>query len=135
MKHPWRSLFLLLSLVAGVAGVGAFAPGPIEGVWYPRILDCACTSRNLVEFKDGIAVLSSDHKDKHSRGPCGRYSKENGVWVWRVPGAKPETGMELHPTWFFIWIVDRSNGEQYRGHRILWPPSIRKARANETVIP
>ena len=134
-KHRWRSLSILLCLTGGVVGVGSFAPGPIEGVWYPRFLDCMCTSRNLVEFKDGIAVLSSSHMERYSRGPRGRYSKENGVWVWRVPGAKPEAGMELYPTWFFIRIVDRTNGEQYRGHRILWPPSIREARANEKVIP
>ena len=133
-KHPWRNISILVCAIGGVIGIGSFAPGPIEGVWYPKLLDCMCNSRNLVEFKDGIAVLSSGHWDKDSRGPRGMYSKENGVWVWRVTGVQPETELELYPTWFFIRIVDRTHGEQYRGYRLLWPPSIREARDNEKPV-
>ena len=133
-RHPWRSLLILLCLIGGVIGIGSFAPGPIDGVWYPKLLDCMCNSRNLVEFKNGIAVLSSDHVDANSRGPRGKYSRENGIWVWTVSGVQPETELELYPTWFFIRIVDRTHGDQYRGYRLLWPPSIREARSKEYVI-
>ena len=130
--HPWRSLSILLCLIGGVIGIGAFVPGPIEGIWHSKLLDCMCDSRNLVEFKDGVAVLSSDHKEEKSRGPRGMYSKEGDVWVWRCSGTGSE--LELYPTWFFIRIVDRTHGEQFRGYRLLWPPSIHKARVNEKVI-
>lgn len=134
-KLPWRGLFILLCLLCCVVVLGSFAPGPIEGLWYPKILDCMCTSRNLVEFKNGVAVISSDHNEEKMRGPRGKYSKEGGIWVWRITGAVPGTELELYPTWFFMRIVDRNHGERYWGHRIFWPPSIAKARENEKVIP
>jgi len=121
-KSLWRGLFVVLCLLGCVLVLGSFVPGPIEGVWYPRILDCMCDSRNLVEFKNGVAVLSSDHNEENARGPRGVYSKENGVWVWRIPGKARERVIELYPTWFFIRVVSRASGERYWGYRIMRPP-------------
>jgi len=128
-KHPWRSISILLCLIGGAIGIGSFAPGPIEGFWYSKILDCACESRNLVEFKDGVAVRSSDHNDEKSRGPLGMYSKEGDVWVWRVDRTGSE--LELHPTWFFIRIVDRTHGERIKGYRQWCTPSISDSRSKK----
>lgn len=135
MKFPRRSLFYVLCLLCGLVVLGSFTPGPVEGMWYPKILDCMCNSRNLVEFKQGYAVISSDHNEKKMRGSLGKYSKEGGVWVWEINGAASVSELELYPTWFFIRIIDRKSGERHWGYRVLWPPSIRDARSKQSVKP
>jgi hypothetical protein len=126
---PIRGLLILLALLSTVIVIGCFVPGPIEGVWSSKILNCMCHSTNRVELKNGTAVLSSYHTDAKSRGPRGTYSKENGIWVWRLRADHP--GFELHPTWFTLRLVNRTDGESVQGFRILWPPAIRDARSKQ----
>jgi hypothetical protein len=121
----------MLVVAVAVAALGAFAPGPIEGVWSSRMLACMCNSRNLVEFSDGRAIMSSGHLEM--RGPNGSYAREDGAWVWRMRGADDDYSVRVEPTWFFIRFVDASTGDSYRGHRLWWPPSIRRARAEQVV--
>ena len=118
--------------MAGIAASAVLAgfvlPGPIEGFWDPRVLACMCDSRNLVEFRDGLAFVSSDHLEL--RGQKGRYYKEDGVWIWECGTNDRVSKIRLYPTWFLLRIESDALEEPLTGYRILWPATLAKARDN-----
>ena len=132
---PWRTLVVILTAFFAVLGIGAFAPGPVEGIWHTKMLACMCNSRNLVEFTDGIAVMSSGHPEP--RGQRGTYFKKEGVWTWEYTITEKgfHNVIEVRPTWFFVRFYSPVDGTEYWGHRVLWPPSIREARAQQQPVP
>ena len=104
---------LLLSLVIA----GFWVPGPIEGFWDHPLNACMCNSKNLVEFRDGRAYISSDHKEM--RGETGRYYKENGIWIWETGTPENLSKTRLYPTWFLLKADSDYQEEPLIGHRIL----------------
>jgi hypothetical protein len=114
---------IVLSLVLA----GFFAPGPIEGFWDHPLFACMCDSKNLIEFRDGRAYISSDHEEM--RGETGRYYKENGVWVLETGMSENLSKFRLYPTWFLLKVDSDDLEEPLTGHRILWPPEVSEARA------
>lgn len=92
-----------------------------------------CDSQNLIEFKNGAAIMSSGHMEM--RGPYGTYTKDEEGWVWHMKSGEGSYDMRMYPSWFFIRVVDPNTGEKYSGHRLFWPPAIKRARANEKTPP
>jgi hypothetical protein len=127
-KFPWRIFSVLAGAFLALIVGGFVVPGPIEVMWDPKIMACMCNSRNLVEFRNGEAFASSDHAD--ARGRIGRYTKGDGKWLWEMEPGDPKSIIELYPTWFALRVVVPRDGLELEGHRILWPSSLKKARAN-----
>jgi hypothetical protein len=115
---------LLLSLVLA----GFWVRGPIGGFWDHPLNACMCDSKNLVEFRDGRAYISSGHEEM--RGEAGRYYKENGVWIWENGTPENLSKIRLYPTWFLLKAVSDDLEGPLTGHRIIWPPAVSEARAN-----
>lgn len=116
-------------LVAGLAALAAFAPGPIEGVWTNPLLACCCDAVNRIEFAAGRALVCSDHPEL--RETIGSYRRTDGTWHWLLGPPGEEQRVTVHPTWLLIRYDDPGTGRTVWGRRILWPPTIREARTQQ----
>jgi hypothetical protein len=123
-----RIVIAIAGILLSILVAGFLLPGPIEGFWDPKLLACACDSRNLVEFRAGRAFVSSGHEGL--RGEMGRYYKEEGSWIWETGSPENPSRTRLYPTWFLIRVEGGGLEKPLIGHRLLWPPAVAEARAN-----
>ena len=131
MRRPRKTRRIVTAIsgiLLSVLVAGFWVPGPIEGVWDPKLLACMCDSKNLVEFRAGRAFVSSGHEDL--RGEMGRYYQEEGNWIWETGSPENPSKTRLYPTWFLIRVEGGGLEKPLTGHRLLWPPAVAEARAN-----
>ena len=113
-----RKRIVRFALVAtAVLAVAWVAPKPLSGFWHTPYSDCLCSSKNLLQFRDGVAYRwATAHNIVEE--PYGTYRR--GIWwvYW-------DTGKEvvrIRPGFFFM-VLRPPDDDQYlkgikwRGYR------------------